>query len=41
MQLDISSDVTGHVIKILVIHGADREEQVDASIIPEGMEMLS
>lgn len=35
------SDVTGHVIKILVMHGADGEEPVDASIILEGMEMLS
>ncbi|XP_075884635.1 uncharacterized protein LOC142889826 isoform X1 [Nelusetta ayraudi] len=37
---DNCSDVTLHVIKVLVIDGADGEDPVDASIILEGMEML-
>lgn len=41
MQQDNSSDVTGHLIKILVIRGADGEELVDAFIILEGMETLT
>ncbi|KAE8278979.1 hypothetical protein D5F01_LYC22561 [Larimichthys crocea] len=40
-QQDNRSDVTVHIVKVLVIRGADGEDPVDASIILEGMEMLS
>lgn len=32
MQQDNHSDVTVHIIRVLVIHGADREDPVDPSI---------
>lgn len=41
MQQNNCSDVTVHIIKVLVIHGADGEDLVDASIILEGGEMVS
>lgn len=41
MQQDNHSDVSVHIIKVLVIHGADGEDPVGASIILEGGEMLS
>lgn len=41
MQQNNCSDVTLRIIKVLVIHGADGEDLVDASIILEGVEMLS
>ncbi|XP_048868837.1 uncharacterized protein LOC125741668 isoform X1 [Brienomyrus brachyistius] len=38
---DSRSDATQHVLKILVVHGADGEEPVDVSILLEGQEMMS
>ncbi|KAE8281684.1 hypothetical protein D5F01_LYC20683 [Larimichthys crocea] len=40
-QQDNRSDVTEHTVKVLVIHGAVGEDPVDASIILEGVEILS
>lgn len=40
MQRDNRNDVIVHIIKVLVIHGADREDPVDAFIILEGGKML-
>ncbi|KAL7846617.1 hypothetical protein SRHO_G00215970 [Serrasalmus rhombeus] len=34
------SDVTEHILKILVIHGADGEDPVDVSILIDGAEIL-
>lgn len=40
MQEDTCSDPTEHILKILVVHGADREDPVDVSILLEGREMF-
>lgn len=40
MQEDSRSDATPHILKILVVHGADGEDPVDVSILLEGKEML-
>ncbi|XP_046880477.1 sterile alpha motif domain-containing protein 3-like isoform X2 [Hypomesus transpacificus] len=39
-QEDSRSDATQHILKILVVHGADGEDPVDVSILLEGKEML-
>ncbi|TMS17370.1 hypothetical protein E3U43_001439, partial [Larimichthys crocea] len=39
LQEDNRSDVSNHILKILVIHGAD-EDPVDVSILVEGHEIL-
>lgn len=41
MKQDNSSNVTAHVIQVLTINGADGEDPGDASIILEGVKMLS
>ena len=41
MQQDNRSDAAEHTLKILVIHGAEGEDPVDASILLEGQEMLT
>ncbi|KAG1960360.1 hypothetical protein F2P79_006252 [Pimephales promelas] len=38
---DSCRDITQHIIKILVVRGADGEDPVDVSILLEGKEMLS
>lgn len=40
MQEDTRSDAAEHILKILVVHGADREDPVDVSILLEGREMF-
>lgn len=40
MQEDARSDAAEHILKILVVHGADREDPVDVSILLEGREMF-
>lgn len=40
MQEDTRSDAAEHILKILVVHGADREDPVDASVLLEGREMF-
>ncbi|XP_051960854.1 uncharacterized protein LOC127628167 isoform X2 [Xyrauchen texanus] len=39
-QEDTRSDAAEHILKILVVHGADREDPVDVSILLEGREMF-
>lgn len=39
MQEESRSDVSNHILKILVVHGAD-EDPVDVSILVEGHEIL-
>ncbi|MEQ2252171.1 hypothetical protein ILYODFUR_018959 [Ilyodon furcidens] len=39
--VDSRSDATQHILKILVVHGADGEDPVDVSILLEGKEILS
>ncbi|KAL6463315.1 hypothetical protein MHYP_G00277060 [Metynnis hypsauchen] len=39
-QVNNCSDVTEHILKILVIHGADGEDPVDVSILLDGAEIL-
>ncbi len=41
MQEDTRSNAAEHILKILVVHGADREDPVDVSILLEGREMFS
>lgn len=38
---DTRSNAAEHILKILVVHGADREDPVDVSILLEGREMFS
>lgn len=40
MQEDTRSDAAEHILKILVVHGVDREDPVDVSILLEGREMF-
>ncbi|KAF3851507.1 hypothetical protein F7725_013279 [Dissostichus mawsoni] len=40
MQEDSRSDATKHVLKILVVHGANGEDPVDAALLLEGKEMM-
>ncbi|KAI9516416.1 hypothetical protein NQZ68_015917 [Dissostichus eleginoides] len=40
MQEDSRSDATKHVLKILVVHGANGEDPVDAALLLEGREMM-
>nr|XP_033948406.1 uncharacterized protein LOC117453630 isoform X2 [Pseudochaenichthys georgianus] len=37
---DSRSDATEHVLKILVVHGANGEDPVDAALLLEGREMM-
>ncbi|XP_034086759.1 uncharacterized protein LOC117555849 isoform X2 [Gymnodraco acuticeps] len=39
-QEDSRSDATEHVLKILVVHGANGEDPVDAALLLEGREMM-
>ncbi|XP_034545634.1 uncharacterized protein LOC117817198 [Notolabrus celidotus] len=38
---DSRSDAAQHIVKVLVVHGTDREEPVDVSILLDGKEILS
>lgn len=40
IQEDNHSDVSHQILKVLVVHGADGEEPVDASVVLEGKVML-
>ena len=40
MQEDSRSDETKHVLKILVVHGANGEDPVEAALLLEGKEMM-
>ncbi|KAI9543826.1 hypothetical protein NQZ68_008874 [Dissostichus eleginoides] len=39
-QEDSRSDATKHVLKILVVHGANGEDPVDAALLLEGKEIM-
>lgn len=41
MQEDRRSDATMHILKILIVHGADKEDLVAVAILLEGKEMIT